>query len=211
MQIKLNNCGKSFNRKWLFRNINVTFNSGDKWVFLGANGSGKSTLTLLLAGQVWPTEGTINWQFNNQKIEPVNIYSKIALASPAMELPEEFSVTEICNMQQKMKPFIMANPLELIAQLCDFDNRNMHKPIQNFSSGMKQRFKICLAAFTNAPILILDEPLTNLDSTGSKVLNTIIENYTQNRLLVIASNRKDEYEACDKYLRIEPNGLVTLN
>ncbi|MBI3239362.1 MAG: ATP-binding cassette domain-containing protein, partial [Flavobacteriia bacterium] len=44
MSITLNNLGKKFNREWIFRNLTLTINSGEKLVILGGNGSGKSTL-----------------------------------------------------------------------------------------------------------------------------------------------------------------------
>src|SRR5688572_5480355 len=107
MQIEFKNCGKSYHRNWLFRHLDATFALGEKWAFLGANGSGKSTLTLMLAAQVWPTEGDVLWNKDANKIESSSVFSVISLASPAMELPEEFSVSEIISMQSRAKPFRM--------------------------------------------------------------------------------------------------------
>lgn len=208
MRITLENCGKSYNRQWLFRNLSCTLQQGEKWAFLGSNGSGKSTLTLILAAQVWPTEGSIKWETQGKNIDPSQVFSHIALASPALELPEEFSLKEMVDMQGRLKPFSIVNPLEAIAQLCEFNAKTLVKPVANFSSGMKQRVKLCLAAMAQTPILVLDEPLTNLDKAGAVVFEKILENYTQNRLLVIASNRQDEYGICDKFLTIKSDGVV---
>ncbi|MBS3913595.1 MAG: ATP-binding cassette domain-containing protein [Bacteroidetes bacterium] len=211
MKITLENCGKSYNRKWLFRNVNSDFKSGEKWAFLGANGSGKSTLSLLFAGQVWPTEGKITWDIDGEKPDAGHIFSYISLASPAMELPEEFSVKELIQMHGKIKPFLVQNALTSIADLCQFSKNILEKPIVNFSSGMKQRVKLCIAGMSDTPVLLLDEPLTNLDENGKRVYQNIIDNYCKNRLVIIASNRKDEYEFCDKTLQILADGSVVLN
>jgi ABC-type multidrug transport system ATPase subunit len=211
MVIQLDNCGKSFNRNWLFRNINCQLNAGEKWAFLGNNGSGKSTLTLMLIAQVWPTEGKVTWSKNGSPIDASDVYSQISLASPAMELLEEFSLKEIVEMQARLKPFLMPNPLEEMASLCGFENKTINKSLATFSSGMKQRVKLCLAGMADTQLLALDEPLTNLDAEGAKVFHTIIEKYAGNRILVIASNREDEYQICNRFIKINADKSIEIN
>jgi ABC-type multidrug transport system ATPase subunit len=77
-----------------------------------------------------------------------------------------------------------------------------HKQIRYFSSGMKQRVKLAQAIFSNTPIVLLDEPLTNLDEEGVALYHHLIENYCQNRLLIISSNDKKEYSFCDEIIDI---------
>lgn len=211
MKITLQNCGKSFNRKWLFKDLNCTLESGDTWAFLGPNGSGKSTLCLLLAGQVWPTEGSIQWEINGKNIERNHVFSFISLASPAMELPEEFTLSEVVSMHARVKPFSVKNAQEELMELCGFAENVLQKPILNFSSGMKQRVKLAIAAMSDTPLLVLDEPLTNLDKAGMEVYENIREKYCKNRLVIIASNREDEYKNYTRSLRILPDGSVALN
>lgn len=210
LKVSFKDCGKSFNRQWLFRNVNCAFNVNEKWAFLGSNGSGKTTLTMLIAAQTWPTEGAIQWDYNNQTLQAAQAFSIVSLASPAMELPEEFNLKEIISSHAALKPFSIQNPLDALAELCEFDHKTLMKPIANFSSGMKQRVKLCLAAFTDTPILILDEPLTNLDKSGALVFQNILDNYTQNRLLIIASNREDEYGICNRFIQLSPGGHVEI-
>ena len=75
-----------------------------------------------------------------------------------------------------------------------------HKQIRYFSSGMKQRVKLAQAIFSNSPVVLLDEPLTNLDEEGVFLYNNLIENYCKNRLLIISSNDKKEYSFCDQVI-----------
>ncbi|NBU04274.1 MAG: ATP-binding cassette domain-containing protein [Bacteroidetes bacterium] len=77
--------------------------------------------------------------------------------------------------------------------LCGFPTATKTKQILTFSSGMKQRVKLCAALLGNQPLVILDEPLTNLDKAGADVFKTLIANYLGNRSLMIASNREDEW------------------
>lgn len=210
-RIELTDCGKSYNRKWLFKNLDVQFKSGETWAFLGANGSGKSTLALMLSAQVWPTEGKIKWENNGDIIEPTHVFSHISLASPAMELPGEFSLKELVELHGKVKKFNTAAPLDSILSFCEFNSKTADKPLANYSSGMLQRVKLALAAFSETPVLILDEPLTNLDKAGEKLFERMIQTLVKDRILVIASNREDEYKHCSRSLHINPDSSVVLN
>jgi ABC-type multidrug transport system ATPase subunit len=62
-----------------------------------------------------------------------------------------------------------------------------------YSSGMKQRVKLALALFANTPILLLDEPTNNLDAAGINWYNQMLNQYTQNRITILASNLQYEY------------------
>jgi ABC-type multidrug transport system ATPase subunit len=77
-----------------------------------------------------------------------------------------------------------------------------NKPIRYFSSGMKQRLKLALAFFSQSDLLLLDEPLTNLDAAGAGLYNHLIENIKQQRVLIISSNDQREYAFCTDVIDI---------
>src|SRR4029450_13198053 len=88
--ISLNQVGKKFRDKWIFRNIDLDIKAGEKIAITGSNGSGKSTFLQLLSGYTIPSTGSIDWQ-NGQKSIPVEeIYTMLSYAAPYMELIEEF-------------------------------------------------------------------------------------------------------------------------
>ena len=65
---------------------------------------------------------------------------------------------------------------------------------------MKQRVKLAQAIFSNTPIVLLDEPLTNLDEEGVSLYLNLIEKYCENRMVIISSNDKKEYSFCDEMI-----------
>ena len=77
-----------------------------------------------------------------------------------------------------------------------------HLPIMQFSSGMKQRLKLALACCTQAGFILLDEPTTNLDVQGITWYHQLLDQFAQDRLLVIASNVPDDYRICTEELAI---------
>ena len=77
-----------------------------------------------------------------------------------------------------------------------------NKQLRNFSSGMKQRIKLALAILSNVPVLLLDEPCTNLDAAGVAVYQQLINDYGGNRLIIVSSNDEQEYFMCREHIHI---------
>jgi ABC-type multidrug transport system ATPase subunit len=77
------------------------------------------------------------------------------------------------------------------------------KQIRYFSSGMKQRLKLAQAFFSNTPVLLLDEPCTNLDKEGVALYRSLLDNYTKDRIVIISSNDPVEYAHCKFVIAID--------
>ena len=77
-----------------------------------------------------------------------------------------------------------------------------NKLIKYFSSGMKQRLKLALAFCSDTPMLMLDEPTSNLDSQGVDWYLNLVQQFAENRLTIVCSNQEHEYSFCDEQLNI---------
>ena len=77
-----------------------------------------------------------------------------------------------------------------------------------FSSGMKQRVKLCGAFLTNVPLIILDEPLSNLDQNGFDLYNELWNQSQDRKAIVVASNDEKEYQKVSQRLRIEAKQII---
>ena len=209
MKIVFQDCGKNYHRTWLFRHLNLELDLGSnvaplRLAILGANGSGKSTLTLMVSGQTNPTEGSIDWiDIHGKQISSDSWYKHIALASPALELPEEFTLQEWFEFHRNVKGFADGVTLDKLIAICGFPNNTKSKALLTFSSGMKQRVKLCMALMGTESLVILDEPLTNLDVSGNQLYDNLLNTYLGDRALIVASNREDEYKKyCDQILDV---------
>ena len=202
MKIITQNLGKKFRNEWIFRNLNYEFQSGESYTFIGANGSGKSTLLQVISGFMPHSEGVINYKINKNPLTIDNFYKHIVVASPYLELIEDFTLSEIIEFHTKFKPF--KNNLS-IKQFIDFIElpKAKDKEVKFFSSGMKQRVKLGLAFWTDCEILMLDEPTSNLDAQATNWYLRNIEEYSKNRLLLLCSNQPTEYEFCRNILNIQ--------
>jgi len=201
MQITLNNVGKRFNREWIFRHCSYQFISGKTYAITGSNGSGKSTLLQVISGSLTHNEGTVEIENEQQKTSSEQLYSYISIAAPYLELIEEMTAKEMLDFHAQFKPLINSLSKDEMLETVGLKTA-VNKQIRYYSSGMKQRLKLAQAFFSNTPILLLDEPTTNLDADGTALYHHLIKTYTNNKLVIVSSNDKQEYDFCEEVIRI---------
>lgn len=192
LSIDVVNLCKRFNREWIFKNLTYSFQSGKIYAITGPNGSGKSTLLQVLWGQLPQTSGTITYKLNSGIVPQEGVYTHVSIATPYMDLIEEFTLEEQLRFHFQMRPMRSGFTLESILDKL-YLNHARHKAISNFSSGMKQRVKLGLAFFTEANIIFLDEPGTNLDEQAHAWYRENLHQIPQEKLVFIASNQRNEY------------------
>jgi ABC-type multidrug transport system ATPase subunit len=201
MTIKLSSAGKRFNRDWIFRKATYTFLSGHTYAITGTNGSGKSTLLQAIAGSLGISEGKIEWEINSALIDADRIYNHLTIAAPYVEVIEEMTAFEFLQFHQQFKPLINTVSIKEILSLIGLE-KAAHKQIRYYSSGMKQRVKLAQAFFSDVPLLLLDEPCTNLDAAGFELYNMLITDYAKNKTIIVSSNDINEYLFCENVISI---------
>ncbi|MBL7761368.1 MAG: ABC transporter ATP-binding protein [Sediminibacterium sp.] len=197
----LSNAGKRFNREWIFRKLSYTFSNGEAYAITGHNGSGKSTLLQCIAGSMGLNEGNMQVQLSGKDIAPEALYQQVAICAPYLELIEEMTATEFLEFHRKFKPLLNQISISDILKIIGLE-KAAGKQIRHYSSGMKQRIKLAQAIFSESPVLLLDEPCTNLDQEGYRLYHELIRNYCNNKLLIICSNEESEIDFCNKRLNI---------
>lgn len=201
MTITFSKAGKRFNRDWIFRNADLTFLPGHSYAITGSNGSGKSTLLQILAGSMEVSEGKIEWRVNDTSINADGIYSFLTIAAPYIEVIEEMSAVEFMQFHQQFKPLLPDISISEILKLVGLE-KAATKQIRYYSSGMKQRVKLAQAIFSDAPLLLLDEPCTNLDANGYELYNKLIKDYARNKTIIVSSNDVNEFSFCEDVIDI---------
>ncbi len=201
MTIQLQNIGKRYRLEWIFRGLDATFQAGERWAILGPNGSGKSTLLKVLSGHLTPSKGSISFENQGVAIKEESVYKKISYAAPYIELIEEFTLEEALRFHAKLRPLLPGFTPASLYELLSLP-RSRQKEIRFFSSGMKQRLKLALAVCSDTPVLLLDEPATNLDVQGVEWYKNLISTYAAERLVIIASNDPHDAAFCGKHLNI---------
>ena len=202
-KIVLENTAKRYIKEWVFRDLSYTFEKNNAYVLLGSNGSGKSTLLQVVSSYLSPTKGKVQFFNDDKLIESSSIYKKISLATPYMELPEEFTLSEVIDFHLKFKSFRTNISKDDFIEICYLENAR-NKVVSNFSSGMKQRLKLALAILSDTDGLFLDEPTSNLDKKGIEWYKQLISDNLEGRIVVVCSNHiEEEYFFCNEQIQIE--------
>ena len=191
MILTTENLGKRFNREWIFRNFNYSFQPG-VYAVTGPNGSGKSTLLQVLCGQLPESVGTVQYKIDQENIPVEDIYQHLVIAAPYMDLIEEFTLKEILKFHFSFKKIREGKSLDELIELLELGHAR-DKMISHFSSGMKQRLKLGLAFFSDVKMLFLDEPTTNLDKQAVEWYWRNFNQLAPNSLIFIGSNLENEY------------------
>lgn len=205
ISVRVSGAGKRFNRDWIFRHFHYTFEPGQAYAITGPNGSGKSTLLQAIAGNLMLNEGSIAYTcMHDQKTwpaDPENIYRELSIAAPYLELIEEMTAKEFLHFHHHFKP--LTGSLSVDEILCTVELEGASgKQIRFFSSGMKQRIKLAQAIFSDTPLLLLDEPCTNLDIAGYTLYHRLIDTYCRHKLVIVSSNDPAEMEFCTERISV---------
>ncbi|MBK8848043.1 MAG: ABC transporter ATP-binding protein [Bacteroidetes bacterium] len=201
--IALQGVAKKYGSLFLFKNVTTTIYHGERWAITGINGCGKSTLLKIIAGHVMPNKGSVTVTINDSTVDAMLQYNYMAYAAPYLEVPEDMTMKQLIKFYFKFKrlqPKVADQ--EAFVAITNLA-QSLDKPIKNFSSGMKQRLKLALAFLSDTPFLLLDEPLTNLDAQGYEWYKMLMQNYSDNRTVIISSNSvAEEIFVCNKTIRI---------
>ncbi|MEX2380246.1 MAG: ATP-binding cassette domain-containing protein [Vicingaceae bacterium] len=189
MEIKLTNIGKRYRREWIFRKIDLQLKSDTVCGIVGPNGSGKSTLLKLIAQAELPSEGEVQFSKEGKAIGSETAFATMSIAAPYTDVPEQLSLKEFLDFHLKFSP--LKNGLSKDAFLAEIYLVDaLDKQIAHFSSGMKQRLKLGLALLSQKPLVILDEPSSNLDEKGIELYQKLLKENKEDRIILIGSNEE---------------------
>jgi len=163
--ISLNNIEKSYEQKRVLNKVNLSINEGEFFTFLGPSGCGKTTLLRIIAGFVQPENGTVYFQNKNITALPAEkrnvgmVFQNYALF-PFMNVYENVAYG-LKNKKEKKKTIDqqVAKYLNLV-HLEGYDQRD----ISELSGGEQQRVALARSLVMQPKLLLLDEPLSNLDA-----------------------------------------------
>lgn len=200
MDIQLQSLGQHYENRWVFKNLTYDIIHGDSVAFLGANGSGKSTLVQICSAFLSPSEGEIRFSLRGKTMEVEKVYQHLSISAPYIELIEEMNLQEFLDFHFSFKKPLL--PIsDMIRRVGLAGNEDVL--LEHFSSGMKQRVSLAQAIFTDASLLLLDEPCSNLDEEGVALYHTLLSEFSKGRTVVVASNDKKEYGFCKKQILIQ--------
>lgn len=174
---------KSFGKKQVLKDVNLTIESGKIIGLLGKNGMGKSTLIKLMNDLLTPSSGKV--LFNGKEIG-VESKKSIAFLPERTYLDKGMRVSQVLEFFKGFyEDFDVEKARELLKRL-DLDESQR---LVNMSKGMQEKVQLVLVMSRKADLYILDEPLGGVDpATRDYILDTILSNFNEGASVIIATH-----------------------
>lgn len=195
---------KSYSKKEVLKDVNLTIPRGKIIGLLGKNGMGKTTLIKLINDLLTPTAGTI--LVNGQRI---GVESKkiISYLPERTYLDKSKTIEEIMHMFKEFYDnFNYEKALSLFKDL-DLD---IHEKLSKMSKGMQEKVQLVLVMSREADLYILDEPLGGVDpATRDYILDTILSNFKEGSSVIISTHLISDIERIlDEVIFIDKGEII---
>ena len=199
--IEARDLAKTFAGPALFARLSFRADAGLVAV-TGRNGSGKTTLLKILASLARASTGSVSVKRGEQELSGDERRRAVGWSGPDLAFYEDFSAFEnlafLCRAGGRPAAREdLATRLEAVG-LSGAANRT----VGAFSTGMRQRLRIAFALLFDPPLLLLDEPMSNLDSEGRAIVEAVVEKQRRAGIVFVASNEPRDFPMPDQVVKL---------
>lgn len=191
-QIELRRVSKVFDERMVLRDISATVTAPGAWMILGPNGSGKSTLLRIIAGLLTPTQGEVLYLHNGERLSAHQRRQAVGMVAPDIALYRPLTALENLRFTARARGLSVQDS-DLLQWLERVGLRpRARDPVATFSTGMVQRLKLLTALVHRPPVLLLDEPGSNMDEAGMEFIRETVREQAQHGIVIVATNDSRE-------------------
>ena len=214
-RIDVENVNFAYGEEQILSNVSLSVKKGEILGIHGRSGSGKSTLLKLLMRFYDPKSGSI--KINGETLPNINTRSlrdNMAYITQQTYIFNETIEENIrlarrdATLEEIMEAAKKASIHDFILSLPQGYQTKMTELGGNLSDGEKQRIGIARAFLHNAPIILLDEPTSNLDSLNEAMILKSLLDVKAEKLIILVSHRQSTMAICDQVIGIE-NGRMS--
>lgn len=196
--VRLENLGKAFGRIAAVDDLSMEVPTGSTYFLLGPNGSGKTTLVHLLTGVLRPTDGSVRVFDLDPYRRPHDTARHLSVAYENHHLPSWASARIFLRFVSRIRR-LEEEEVAKSAQafgLVDYWDR----PMGTYSAGMRKRVMLAQAWMGDPELLLLDEPFSNLDPEGRRLLAGLLEERLSSERTTVVSTHLAETLAPPSHL-----------
>lgn len=211
IMLEIQKLNKSYRRRKIIDNLNMTVYKGDIYGFLGANGEGKTTTIRMITSLIKADSGDIIINGKSVKNVKNEAIKNIGAMVEAPKFYENMSGYENLELMAKIMPGVSDLDIQNVLGLVGLKDRGRDK-FKEYSMGMKQRLGIANALLGDPKLIILDEPSNGLDPYGMKEINNLIVSLAKrfDKTFIISSHLLHEMEGICNRIGILHSGKLCI-
>lgn len=197
VMVEATGLAKSYGKVCALQDCQLSVASGEIYGLLGPNGAGKTTLLRLLMGFLKPTAGRCSVRGLDCHENALAVHRQVAYLPGEVRLFRHMTGDEVVRFMTQSHPLGDSLLARTMARRLDVD---LKRRVAECSTGMKQKIGLAAVLGITAPLLILDEPTSNLDPTvRTELLSVLREIKEQGRTVLLSSHVLSESEkSCDR-------------
>ena len=201
--LKLENISFTYDKKPIFKNLNLEFEKGKVYAIVGKSGTGKTTLLSVLSGLAAPTSGNV--YYKGQDVEKMNKYdfrSKyVGVVFQSFNLLTKFTAFENVSLSMDIANFNVNDKKQYVYDLLEsvgLDSEQANSRILKLSGGQQQRVAIARALSYQPEVILADEPTGNLDGeTEAEIIKILRDLANQGKCVIIVTHTPAVAKAAD--------------
>lgn len=211
IMLEIQKLNKSYGRRKIIDNLNMSVYKGDIYGFLGANGEGKTTTIRMITSLIKADSGDIIINGKSVKNGKNEAIKNIGAMVEAPKFYENMSGYENLELMARIMPGISDRDIQNVLDLVGLKDRGRDK-FKEYSMGMKQRLGIANALLGDPELIILDEPSNGLDPYGMKEINNLIVSLVKrfDKTFIISSHLLHEMEGICNRIGILHSGKLCI-
>ena len=209
-KLELNKISFKYKNKIVFKNLNITLNTGNFIAIRGESGSGKTTLIDIISGLISPLKGEI--LIDGISAEKFNYVSYVPQDVHLLEGSIKNNIILFSEEEFNKKRFLKAIKLSCLEEFLNKPNFIEEFDIgengNKLSGGQRQRIGIARAIYHDRPLLILDEATNALDEENKRKILFNLKSLSKNKLILSVTHDKENNEFFDKCYNLKNGKLL---